>query len=470
MVDISNIFGTYLRELRDFADGNIITHITQLSIQHIAMAPQIVDIITFALADQRTPPTYKKPLFYLVDSILKRAGGPYNYLFQQRLAAAFPAMIGNVPDEDRRKISTMFGTWRERNFFSEEFLNNLQGQLMSIRVSLKPSFLSSTSSVATAKSPIIGDDLALNFHNNFVQIHNPSRYMAVLQIPLIPSIPSLPTVPMEPSFPYNNQPNQYRSTSMDFAHSIPASTAISNVGPSSVPAAKSEYENMVFTRMTQIMQEIFAGMDPSKAISLDELKSLNPDLFQQIRLQAETDAKMLWQQKINIPNESVTQSRFGPPVSTKRNIDEAFSSAAASTDLPSQKSRQPRTTQGVSSSSPSEPEFPPGIVKGFISDKPVIIDLTRVKALAESLATMTQQAYAPKVPTKVLESVANRISQRLNYYANHALEPPALPDVLMDNSAFSFLESIQTSSSTAGGQTTSAPTRPPMPDFRYESL
>lgn len=258
---------------------------------------------------------------------------------------------------------------------------------------------------------------------------------------------------------------------MNFAPTIPASTAISNVGPSSVPAAKSEYENMVFTRMTQIMQEIFAGLDPSKAISLEELKSLNPDLFQQIRLQAETDAKTLWQQKINIPNESVTQSRFGPPVSTKRSIDEAFSSAAVSNDLTSQKSRQPRTNPGVnSSSSPSEPELPPGIVKGFVSDKPVIIDLTRVKALAESLATMTQQAYAPKVPTKVLESVANRISQRLDFYANHALEPPVLPDVLTDNSAFSFLESIQTNSSTTGGQTTSAPTRPPMPEFRYLML
>lgn len=163
MVDISNIFGTYLRELRDFADGNIITHITQLSIQHIAMAPQVVDIITFALADQRTPPTYKKPLFYLIDSILKRAGGPYNYLFQQRLVAAFPAMIGNVPDEDRRKISTMLGTWRERNFFSEEFLNTLQGQLMSIRVSLKTSFLSAKSTAIITIPPIRGEHFALNF-------------------------------------------------------------------------------------------------------------------------------------------------------------------------------------------------------------------------------------------------------------------------------------------------------------------
>lgn len=275
---------------------------------------------------------------------------------------------------------------------------------------------------------------------------------------------------MEPAFPYSNSVNQFHSASMNFAQTIPTSTipAISTVAPSSVPAAKSEYENMVFTRMTQIMQEIFAGLDPSKAISLEELKTLNPDLFQQIRLQAETDAKMMWQQKINIPNETVPQSRFGPPVSTKRSIDEAFSSAAAANDLASQKSRQPRTTQAVSSSSsPSEPEFPPGIVKGFVSDKPVIIDLTRVKALAESLATMTQQAYAPKVPTKVLESVANRISQRLDYYANHALEPPVLPDVLADNSAFSFLESIQTNSSTTGGQSNSAPTRPPMPEFRY---
>lgn len=134
MSDISSSIHYYVRELRDFPDGNIIQHVTQLAIQHISSANQVVDVIIAVLIDQRTPPSFKKPLFYLIDSILKRAGGPYNHLFQQRFISVFPVMIGNVSEEDRKKLDFLLGTWGERNFFAIDFLRNLKIQLATVRV------------------------------------------------------------------------------------------------------------------------------------------------------------------------------------------------------------------------------------------------------------------------------------------------------------------------------------------------
>ena len=134
MSDISNTIAYYVRELRDFPDGNIIQHVTQLSMQHISSASQIVDVITSTLVDQRTPPTYKKPLFYLIDSILKKAGGPYNYLFQQRFQTAFPSMVVNISAEDRKKLDFLFGTWSERKLFPDDFLMRLKSQLANFMV------------------------------------------------------------------------------------------------------------------------------------------------------------------------------------------------------------------------------------------------------------------------------------------------------------------------------------------------
>jgi hypothetical protein len=123
--------------LRDFPDGNIIQHITQLAVQSIstaAAAAQVADVISSALADQRTPPTFKKPLLYLIDSVLKRARGPCNSLFQQRFSSAFPAMIGNVSMEDRKKLTFLFDTWGERKFFSDDFLLRLKSQVLNVSI------------------------------------------------------------------------------------------------------------------------------------------------------------------------------------------------------------------------------------------------------------------------------------------------------------------------------------------------
>lgn len=255
-----------------------------------------------------------------------------------------------------------------------------------------------------------------------------------------------------------------------------------NVPASSSAPAKEEYERLVQAQMQRVMQEIFAGLNTAATISLDELRLANPDLFHQIRSQAENDAKIMWRQRINIPTDFPKQQKSSFPYqqnnlhqsyppnqsqrsgqfpNQKRGIDDVYSN---SSNVPDNKNRFSRsmpanvasnnynsnynnsnniaidlsTTNSVSHSL----DIPVDVVKGFVSEVPVLVDLQRVRQITDSLSKITQQAFAPKVPTAVLESVAFRLSQRLAHYVDNAMIPPPLPDVLAEINPLASSENI----------------------------
>lgn len=128
-------FAARVRELKDFPDGNLIQSLTQSAIEYVSLAPQISEIISTMLIDLNTIAPYKRPLFYLIDSILKRAGGPYPLLFQQYFMASFHTMVNDVSDEDRKKLTFLFGTWGERRLFPLDLLEMMKTHLARPRVS-----------------------------------------------------------------------------------------------------------------------------------------------------------------------------------------------------------------------------------------------------------------------------------------------------------------------------------------------
>jgi ABC-type sugar transport system permease subunit len=50
--------------------------------------------------------------------------------------------------------------------------------------------------------------------------------------------------------------------------------------------------------MQRIMHDIFSGLGTSMTILLGDLRSVNPDLYNQILAQAENEARNLWRQKV----------------------------------------------------------------------------------------------------------------------------------------------------------------------------
>lgn len=242
--------------------------------------------------------------------------------------------------------------------------------------------------------------------------------------------------------------------------------------------AKEEYEALVVVQMHRILLEIFAGIDTSSRMSLEELQQANPDLYRNIRVTAEGEAKKLWQQKINLPvdvssnrmnqasqqQQQYFQQRGQAPSGHKRGIDDVYNGHEQQ-----QRSRfsRPAASSGhqsaVEASLAPAVDVPNDIVKGFVAETPVLVDLTRARQIAESLGKLTQQAFAPKIPTVVLESLGLKLSQRLQHYVDNAMIPPPLPDILAQSNSLSGLENVHPNISDS---IAAIPVRAQKPEFK----
>lgn len=85
MAEFVNIFYT----LKDYPDRNVILEITRFAEIHIDFASHLADIIVARIIEPETSMTYKLPIFYLIDSIMKNVGGPYAALFSRHVAEVY---------------------------------------------------------------------------------------------------------------------------------------------------------------------------------------------------------------------------------------------------------------------------------------------------------------------------------------------------------------------------------------------
>lgn len=78
-----------LNQLRDFPERASILDLTKFSEVHISLAEFLANIIAAKVIDPATNVTYKLPIFYLMDSIMKHVGGPYAAFFGRHLLEIF---------------------------------------------------------------------------------------------------------------------------------------------------------------------------------------------------------------------------------------------------------------------------------------------------------------------------------------------------------------------------------------------
>ena len=77
-----NQFHIALDALKDWPDRKLITDITRLAETFILQFPvEIGQAVTARLMNPSTFASYKLPMFYLIDSIMKNVGGPYAAVF-----------------------------------------------------------------------------------------------------------------------------------------------------------------------------------------------------------------------------------------------------------------------------------------------------------------------------------------------------------------------------------------------------
>lgn len=148
MDDVFVEFSYRVDELQDYPNRDLIARLTQLALENVVIAEKLGNVVMSKLIHPQTLTTYKKPLYYVVDSILKKVGGPYPAYFQNALAEHFPKTVQEINEEDRHKLDFLFGTWEERQILSLDLLAKMR-QLLKQQpvqfISLLPSFLILTS-------------------------------------------------------------------------------------------------------------------------------------------------------------------------------------------------------------------------------------------------------------------------------------------------------------------------------------
>ena len=82
-------FENMLNSLRDFPDREAILKITKFAEEQINSSVHVADILLAKIIDPSTNITFKVPLFYCMDSIMKNVGGPYAFHFSRYLAGNF---------------------------------------------------------------------------------------------------------------------------------------------------------------------------------------------------------------------------------------------------------------------------------------------------------------------------------------------------------------------------------------------
>ncbi len=123
-------FQASLDSLKDHPDVekiNFVATLANADPTNLSLCQDFAYICIEKLKNVNTPPTYKKPILYAIDALLKKVpGGPYPLIFARLFAENGAAILRDIPNHEKQKIDFMFGTWGERNYFSLELLQGLK--------------------------------------------------------------------------------------------------------------------------------------------------------------------------------------------------------------------------------------------------------------------------------------------------------------------------------------------------------
>jgi hypothetical protein len=122
-------FETLIQNLRDHPAQDIIMGLTKQAELHIKEAYLIVEIISAKLGNIATPPSYKLPMFYLMDSIIKNVGGPYAAYFSKNIVISYIFAYDNCSTNEKIRYQKLLTTWEERNTFIPDILIKLRTHL-----------------------------------------------------------------------------------------------------------------------------------------------------------------------------------------------------------------------------------------------------------------------------------------------------------------------------------------------------
>lgn len=154
---------------------DLINELTALSEQHVELAQEIVQLIEQRI--RKCLPRYKLYGFYLIDSIVKNVGNPYNLLFEANLYQVFTESYLLVTDTTTRQhLIDTFTTWNSgvssngTHIFKKAILDKIEQFVIratSIKEEEKDKSSTPVSQVPTVVAPIPPRITPEHFHREF---------------------------------------------------------------------------------------------------------------------------------------------------------------------------------------------------------------------------------------------------------------------------------------------------------------
>mmetsp|Transcript_29458 Transcript_29458/g.65335 ORF Transcript_29458/g.65335 Transcript_29458/m.65335 type:complete len:759 (+) Transcript_29458:162-2438(+) len=488
--DTLHMFAHGVDSLRDWPDQSIILDMTTIAERNIDLSFNFASILMSRLTSEQTPGSYKLPFFYLIDSIIKRVGGPFAALFGQGLAKAYvPALRGLDLGQDRAKIDKMFGTWEERAILPIALINEMRHFVRSV-------------------PPVV--PMAQRQPHQMQQHAPPPPYLGVPQQtqPSAPFAPYAPAPQGSAPLPPVPQPSYARG-----------GASSSGMGGTEVSGV---YSDLVKSEMVTMLNQMYAEMNVTNPLSLDELARENPDLYGLIQGKAEDNARATMARRDVTASSSRypagasrygpqsnpqhdmagkkrsadfgTASHYGPPQQQYRSDGQGREQSrehsreqqsreqqSREQQMREQQSREQQSREqqsrgdprysrvDVRGSSPltnqgqaqyqqqqqhrQQPAPPPKpapedlsqhaeveakyaselFVNGFVCETPVVVDVNRVASLRDALVLDCESKENGGHLTPVshgLKNAAQRITKRLTAYIHDVNIPPALPPFL----------------------------------------
>ena len=218
------------------------------------------------------------------------------------------------------------------------------------------------------------------------------------------------------------------------------------------------FREIVQNEMFAMVSRMYAEMNVSRPLSLDELAVANPSLFTQIRYNAEEAAKAIILNTNQLPTGMPPVSSMAPsshykPIASQMQPNTALNNPYVDNrytqsnigkkrkDNDDRFSMQDPRGRHVMTANPiiqpflppyepinSKPEQGP-YINGFLGEVPVLIDMHLVKVVTAAIEG-DSVASAPYFPSKNIFAPMQRIAKRLKTYTAEVMIPPALPGLL----------------------------------------
>lgn len=115
-----------LEGLKDWPDKVVIMELTAITEKNIGFAEHFAKIIMARLTNEQTHSSYKLPMFYVIDSIMKHVGGPFSVIFGKLFAEGYVKAVFDLHEKDRNRLAFLLNTWDERMFIASDLLNRMK--------------------------------------------------------------------------------------------------------------------------------------------------------------------------------------------------------------------------------------------------------------------------------------------------------------------------------------------------------